>query len=500
MSRVNSLFVSKEIKPSEKATEKNTQGYPAFKKDIYQEYLQSLLTNTLGNTFYASQKDLLDYATELHNKMVVTDPEFMAKAIKFARNKGYMRTNTIFGLAKLSSVDKSYFEDVFNSVVLTPNDLIDFTTILKSLRGSEGGRKVKRVMANWLNEKLSQYWAIKYGSKKSGTYSLKDLIRISHPKVTDKKDLFAYLLDKETSLDNLDQVKAFERLKKATTDDEKIAAIKEGRLPADVATTFAGNSEKIWKAIVPQMPIMALVMNLAAIEKHNALEANKAYIEGVLTNSEQVQKSKVLPYTFKKALDHVSSAWLKDALRDAFELSVENIADIEGKTCVALDISGSMSGTYVETGALFGICLMKKAKLKGKFYLYDTQLDEFAVSMRDSTLTQAALIKTRGATNTSLPILKLLNDKEKVDNIILITDEQQNSGAPAMDVFDKYRKSVNPNVKLFVINVAPYANSITNNDPNIYMIYGWSEKVLNFISLASQGFGNMATAIRNGHA
>ena len=60
-----------------------------------------------------------------------------------------------------------------------------------------------------------------------------------------------------------------------------------------------------------------------------------------------------------------------------------------------------------------------------------------AVSARDSVLTQAQRITARGGTDTALPMQQLLHERHAVDNIVLITDEQQNLGCRFVEVLDE---------------------------------------------------------------
>jgi 60 kDa SS-A/Ro ribonucleoprotein len=324
-------------------------------------------------------------------------------------------------------------------------------------------------------------------------------------------------LDKEHSLADLPKIQAFEALKTAKTAEEKIAAINEGRLPHEVVTPFA-DSDAVWAALVKQMPIFAMLKNLATIERHKAAEANRKYIEDLFSNPDVIAKSKILPYRFVEAEKHVTSSWMKDALRDGLELSFVNIPEIPGKTAVFLDVSGSMGPGYhshepdiMSKAAIFGVALMKKVD-DGKFLLYDTQyadrssggwgsrqvarIREFPVSKRDSILTQASKIIAEGGTDTGAPFQKILDANERYDQVILITDEQQNAGAPAYKVWNEYLDKVNPNAKLFVVDVNSYRNAAFDpKQKNVYYIFGWSDKALDFISLASQGWDNIADYI-----
>lgn len=514
------------------APSQNRDGYPAWERPLEEQAVQTLMSNTLGNTFYADAKQMLAEATDVHDRMLKKDPKFFADALVYARQKGYMRTQPIYGLVKLASVDAEAFAKVFNRVILTPNDLADFTAIVASQRkghstvrpeaGSQGGRAIKQAAGKWLVEKLGairedgeadgQYWTIKYGAEKAdGAFSLKDMIQIYHPDAKGKKlPLFDYALGGvrvkgkkgERSMDGLNfgklpQIEQYELLKKATDEDEKVQAIGLGRLPHEVATAFAGSSKKVWNAIVPNMPIFALLRNLATLERHGVLEDNKKLIQAVFTDKEKVTKSKVLPFRFMEAAKHVNATWAQDALRDALELSFSNVLDIDGKTVVALDISGSM-GQFIQTAAVFAVSVMKKAAGEGRMFLFDDQLEEFKVSMRDSILTQANKVRVRGGTNHSLVMTRLIQEKMKVDNLIYVTDEQQNTGTPLFKLIEQYRQKVNKHVKVFILDVSPYKNALTPPDANTFYLYGWSDQALQFISMSSQGWGSQVNAIKQG--
>jgi 60 kDa SS-A/Ro ribonucleoprotein len=390
------------------------------------------------------------------------------------------------------------FKSIFDKVILTPNDLNDFITI----RGKKVGRAVKTAVSNWLINKTSEYWAIKYGADKKEGFALRDIVRLFHPvgnSAENMNDLFRYLINKDYNDEALPQIRAFKALKSAKTVEEKVAAITEGRLPHEVVTPFA-NDKAIWEALVPQMPIFAMLKNMATIERHDAGKANKEFIQKLFSDPQRISKSKILPYRFMEAEKQVSTAWMKDSLRDALELSFVNLPEIEGSTAVFLDISGSMGGGYghpevLPKAAIFAVALMKKID-DGKLVLFETFTHPMVVSKRDSLLTQAQKIRVQGGTDISRPFDEILQAREKFDNIILITDEQQNQGASVYKTFAQYQAKVNKNTKLFVIDVNAYRNAAFSvNHPNVYYIFGWSDKALDFISYMSKDATGMVKMI-----
>lgn len=100
MSRVTSIFANRIPSPATV----NREGYPAYERPLEEQYLQVLLCNTLGNTFYASGEQLMHEAEQVHDTMLAADAEFAAKALVFARNEGFMRLQPTWGLTKLAGV------------------------------------------------------------------------------------------------------------------------------------------------------------------------------------------------------------------------------------------------------------------------------------------------------------------------------------------------------------------------------------------------------------
>jgi len=428
--------------PSSKAPKVNQDGYPAWDRPLEEQVIQLLVSNTFGQTFHSDADTLIEQTKATFEQMIAKDSAFFAKALVYARNHGFMRTSPILGLVKLFKRDTSSAKAIFDRIILTPNDLSDFTSILKAERGGEGGSSIKKTAGRWLVAHLNEYNVIKYGAEKPGGYSLKDLLQVYHPRVGTKKvpkklPLFDYIMGR-TEIDyskinpdeEVSSIEMFELLKRAETDVQKIEAITLGRLPHEVATSFA-SSPQVWSSIVPNLPIFALVRNLATLERHGVLDTHRARIAKMLTDSNVISKSKILPFRFVEATKHVTTPWVKDCLSVALDLSFQNVPDISGKTAVMIDVSGSMMGhvsdksgvTRVDLAATFGICLMKKAGLNGRLITFNTYVRNFEVLMSDSTVTQAKNLAATvgGGTDHSVAMMRLGHDK--VDNIIYVTDE-----------------------------------------------------------------------------
>jgi len=480
----------------------NREGFPAYTRPLEEQLLQVLMTNTLNNIFYATSEELLQETLEVHEQALKKNPELFARALVYARNEGFMRLQPIVGLAKLAGERPDLFKRVFNRVVLIPSDLQDFFTVLDGLGRGQGGQAIKKTVAKWLNEKLTEYWAIKYGSKSRGRgFSLGDIVRIVHPKPAGEKQssLFAYLRGRNWNEQLLPQVAVYEEFKRANA-EEKARLIMEGKLPHEVVTGAGGLDKDCWRALVPQLPALALLRNLNTLSRHGVLDGARELITSKLTNEEVLRSAKIFPFQFLKAFKVVDSPWVRDILRQSVEITAKNIPSIEGKTAIFLDTSGSMDGDFILIGAVFAFSLFKKTNGKCVFWLFNTSVYEAQPSLVDSILSQAERIRAYGGTNTGAPIELLTKKKILVDNIVMITDEQQNEGNLFYKGLKRYRAKVNKNAKCCVIDVSPYRSAITPpSDVLTWYIYGWSDRVLHFIAFANQGFGSIIEKVQEIH-
>lgn len=496
MSRLSSAFSKPQ--PSLTANSQNEAGYAAWSGSLKGQYVQMLVTNVLGRTYYASERNQKEDAVKLHFAMRDADPVFMGKALVYAREQGYMRSQPVLGLAVLISdgdaLDKrrGVFSQVFDRVVKTPADLFDWMAVCDSLGVRTVGRRIQRVVGGWLTARVSEYWAIKYGRRDDK--ALAKALRRFHPQ---HSELFRWIRGHEADLSGLPKIQAYEDLKAATTDEERVAAIKAGRLPHEVVTTYAGKSKAVWSALVDQMPVFALTHNLATLARHGVLNQNKAKIRAKLSDEKTILNSKMFPFRFLSAADKVESGWAKDAVRTALEIACKNLPDIKGRTAIALDISGSMgwasSGNsdgvpMVKHGAIAAIAMARKTVDVNPVMLFDDRLQLLHVSTIDSILTQANRVAARGGTNLSLPITRLIEQKQVVDNIIVITDHEQNHGEHFYDALALYRRRFNPKAKLFMLDLSSQKSRIAPaTDPNNWMIYGWSDQVFRIIGAVTNG-------------
>jgi 60 kDa SS-A/Ro ribonucleoprotein len=488
--------------------ERNRDGYPCFHRDWKEEYLQMLVTNTVSQVFYASEDSMLDDAISMHRFAADEDPEFMARALVYARNEGFMRLQPIVGLAVLSLASPKLFTKIFGKVVRILPDLVEFTLVLESLGRGQGGRTIKRAAAEKLAS-IDEYAVLKYAGEGRG-YSLRDLLRVYHPKARDEKSdlLFRYIADNldwnEVPDDTLPKIRAFEKLKGLDASDEADAAteavslIKEGKLPYNVVTGAVTRMPKeLWAALMPDMPLFALVRHLSTLERCGVIAENEpdSRIASRLTDPEAIHRAKILPFRFSQAWQQVSSGWLRKSLERAVDLSVDSLPDIKGRTVVLLDISGSMDGRFLMAGSVLALSIQRKSG-KGNLIVFDTEATEIEIAKCESILSVASKIGAFGGTDTGCGIRLMTEQKIFADNIVIVTDEQQNAGSPFYTELCHYRNKVYHDAKAFVVDVAPYGNAmVPTDDEKTFYCFGWSDQVVSFIARISSGYADLVQQV-----
>lgn len=512
----------------EQATGVNHEGFPSFTRTPEEQYLQVLLTNTLGHTFYASIGENYTQAKDTHEQMLVRDPQFAARAIVYAREQGTMRLQPIIGLVYLSMADRALFRAIFSRVIQTPGDLLDFVQIVRSKQIRPGlGRMIKEEINRWLNG-ISEYHVIKYGSNAGAKLSLRDVLRLTHPQPGDEQRdaIFLYLTDRQKWRDTygervpelLPQIHAIEVLKRAEDPAEIRALIERGRLPYEVVTGAIKPDQQTWEFLMRQMPYFALLRHLNTLQRAGVLAGAETatYVTERLTNPEALRKAKILPFrlhaawvAFEPANDEERR--IKRALEQALEQTFVNLPTLPGVVAIAPDVSGSMSGSihhpskvrYIDVAAIFAGAMLKASTnalvLPFETGVVDVDLKP-ALPLMEIVAKLAAI--GGGGTAVSAPISKLLKERTAVDVFIGITDNVEwardtYGGEGFLPTWRRYRQEIAPNAQAFLITIAPYPHAVAPpEEPGVHYVYGWADHVPGYIAQTLAGFAGQVEAVR----
>ncbi len=549
MTRASTLF-----QPNTVTGERlNRAGGATFDRSLEQQTVLVLSASTLSDTYYAGKQEIAAETVETLLAMREQDAEFLAKAIVYARNEGFMQLAPVLGLAILgmgtppgkpiSEKDAARlkaFHAIFPKVIRTPDNLREFVTICRSGKlGQTFDGAVRAATRRWLTN-LSEHHALKYGSGSSEGITLRDILRMAHPKPASDAvaERFRWLVkgwDDEftpftVSAENK-QISAYGLLKNYASQNESFALelVEKYRLPWEVVVpTMPKMSAKMWTALIPGMGYMALLRHLNTLNRNGVL-AGEVLDEVVtrLTDPEAIRKAKVLPFRFyaaSKAIEDVKSPTLIAALDYAMSKSLANVPAIPGTVAIGSDVSGSMSTAMSDKSSVryVDICAILSATIahqnQDAYVLpFNSQVLPFNARPSDSLFTYAHAMASLCDNGTAVgaPIQWLLERNIGVDVFIGITDNEDwaygqwrywanssfggvNPGTRSnfYDLWMQYTQR-HPNAKAYLINLAPYRDSVApSNAKNVKQISGWGEDVLRYIASDVRGVQSQVEAVR----
>ena len=443
------------------------------------------------NSLITDDKTAVDiFATAIDNALAFDFKATLDLALEL-RTDYYMRLNpsVIYVRAiqhknrtQFNEVMPGYMKKIGKAIALRPDDVTNQFDYFMFLKGSKKGMPsiLKRTWAETL-ESFSRYQLNKYKGK-----NLIDMVRLSHANSTDINELMTTGTLKITSSEQ-----TWESLKSAG---------------------------KTWKEITDTIliPHMALLRNLKGIftEIEDKTIAAKilAQLKGGVINGKQ------FPFRYWSAYKAIQSAtvhnqtMILDSLEECMDIAVANMPKLEGRVMSLCDNSGSAHGTLnseygsvtVSEIANLSALITGLQSEEGYVGIFGDRLETRGVSKRNGLLTQLAESKKLGdsigaSTENGIWLFwdSAIKNKEHWDTVFIYSDMQAGTGGlygenardylkyqwkdgrhiDVLALVNYYRKTVNPKVNVFSVQVAGYNNSVLPE--NLYrgaLLAGWTGK------------------------
>lgn len=483
----------------------NLAGGKGYKMTDEHALVQLAVTGTLQDVFYATAKDQADQIIALASKLPA---EFVAKVAVYARTRGFMKDTPALLMCVLASREdgKEAFRKAFPRVINNAKMLRNFVQILRS--GKTGrknlGSMPRRAVQTWLNGASDKALL---NASVGQSPSLKDIIKLSHPKgaTPERVALYGYLTDgKYDSYKLPDFVQAFEDFK----------VVPEGDVP-DVDFRLLSNltlTEKQWGQKALQLPVEALRMNINQLARKGAFNDSKV-VAGVcakLRDREAVRAAGTMPVAVLTAyhnLDDTVPAAVKNALHDMMEITVENVPSFgDKKVAILVDVSGSMGSPmtngkhtsktrYVDIAAAVG-CSIWRQNPNAQLIPIDTSVHTHKMSARDSILNNAGVLARFGGGGTSLDVALAHVKASAPDVVVILSDNESwadltatgswhsGYGGSRASMGDRWRDLVaaNPNAKLICVDLAPYSDLTNKDSTNVLNLGGWTDEMFPLIA------------------
>lgn len=285
-----------------------------------------------------------------------------------------------------------------------------------------------------------------------------------------------------------------------------------------------GASKEAWTDAVQVMGHMALLRNLRNLVQHGVEPA--VYTNELRRGAATGRQLPFRYYSAWKALKDVNApSEVARAVEDALEASLTNLPTFSGRVMSLCDNSGSATGTTtskmgtvrVSTIANLTAVLTAKRAERGFVGVFGDRLETFEVDSGERTL--KALERAEklgrgvgGGTENGIWLFwdRAIRERQHFDAVFVYSDQQAGhgglygtdpkayrdflwpSGGHYIDVpklVATYRRDVNPNVLVFLVQVAGYTDTILPETyAGTFILGGWSDALLRYAAEMSRTF------------
>jgi 60 kDa SS-A/Ro ribonucleoprotein len=505
-----SLFQSIRGMLAPKADAINEAGGRAYRRSDKQALAQYATTGCLGATFYAGAEEQLDAMLKLCEAV---EPEFIARAAIYARERGHIKDMPALLLAVLSVRSPGLMAEAFDRVIDSPKMLRNFVQIMRS--GVVGRKSLgslpKRIVQQWLEARSDQQL---FTGSVGNDPSLADVLRMVHPKpaLPARAALYGYLIGREHNAEELPElVKHYEKFKRNTN---------PGKVPLpDVPfqlLTALPLTQTDWRQIARTASWQMTRMNLNTFQRHGVFEDEEVtmLIANRLRNPRLVEKARVFPYQLMMAYANADArvpAAVRESLQDAMELALKNVPRVTGKVYVCPDVSGSMHSPItghrqgstsavrcIDVAALVAAAVLRKNP-DAEILPFEAKTVSIRLNPRDSVLTNAQKLASLpcGGTNCSAPLRTLNERRAKGDLVVFVSDNESWVDSPAYGRWGGGRtatmaewsafKTRSPQARMVCIDIQPAGTVQAKEREDIVNVGGFSDQVFELLAQVASG-------------
>ena len=495
----------------------NSAGGYAWPVDDWMRLDRFLVLGSEGGTYYISERKLTVEAAEAVGRCIDADGVRVVNRIVEISDAGRAPKNdpAIFALAMCAKLGndatRAAAYAALPKVCRIGTHLMHFAEFAQGFGG--WGRGMRKAVAAWFNAKPAAdlaYQLVKYQSRDG--WSNRDLLRLSHPRAASPSHdrLFSWvtkaaLPDGAVEDQALALLVAMEQAKAATDYKSVVDLIRTAKLPREALPTQWLTYPEIWEALLVDMPMTAMIRNLATMTKVGLLSSMSNATKMVaarLVDQTRLAKARVHPIgvlaallTYKSGKGARGNAtWspvgkIVDALDTAFYATFKTVEPSGKRMLLALDVSGSMTcGTVagvpgltprVASGAMalvtaatekdhgFVAFTAASGGYGGKWGGGQSGIAPLSISPRQrlDDVCKSLDGMPFGGTDCSLPMLWATETKTDIDTFVIYTDSETWAGSVhPSQALRAYRQARGIPAKLVVVGMT--SNGFTIADPN----------------------------------
>jgi hypothetical protein len=224
-------------------------------------------------------------------------------------------------------------------------------------------------------------------------------------------------------------------LRKAATPAEQARIIVENKVPYRIASTVVSQmTPTVLLALIEVMSDQELINSLGSLKKRGALD-NPDLKELVNKRLDKAKTGKRVAAMKTSTARDAGAANLGDEinakLNDIGDTQLKARGRIKRSTAIIIDKSGSMN-IAIEIGKRLGS--MISTVMDAPLFVYAADTMAYPIKAKDANLSsweQAFMgIRATGGTSCGIGIAALLRNKERVEQIVMVTDEGENQSPP----------------------------------------------------------------------
>lgn len=482
----------------------NTGGF-TFTVGPWQKLMRFLILGSEGGSYYVDEGKLTELNSDTLRSLIKEDGVAVVELATEVSQSGRALKNdpALYALALAITLgDNQTKQAVVEKLPLVariPTHLFHFIAFATAARG--WGRSLKRAVKHWYqhNRERLPDLVTKYPSRDG--WSHLDAMRLSRPLrlgSSQDRELYDWVngkRDPDFHSYRSEVLGVVAEVQALAVDKFNLPRltnlITAHRLPREVLPTEWLKEPKVWEALLPHMPMTALIRNLGNLSKHGVLSDrnNLLHVTNRLTDPKVLGIARVHPLAMLIAAKTYGQGqgmrggneWrvvpqVKDALDAGFTLAFQGLEPTGKRFLIGVDVSASMGwsstgGVLSAAEAAAGIAVtIARTESNYDIMGFAHEFRKLDITAR-STVTEAmreAQDRNFGATDPSLPMRWALeNGIKDVDVFITITDNEVNRGNQhASQALREYRHKANPAARMMVLACTPTDFSIADpRDP-----------------------------------
>ena len=417
-------------------------------KDLRLDLLNSLLTTP--------HRELTKVA-ELHQLMVELDPIFYGHLAVWYQKHGDVRDHkeVFIGNLLTSSLTEHRGAGFVMLQEFPPYQVARIVDFMKQNR-NKLPRSARTAVRRYLQyrEKNAEFFD---RAAMRGRKAMKHLYASLHIKPSDRAN--AILFKEKPPEDSL--AFALKQLAKAENAETQAEMISRYKIPYTVAVgALKEVTPSVLLALVGAMSPQEVINNLNSLKTRGALELGKvkALIDEKLAQA--VKSDRVSAF---KAMKAAEVANVPDALAEQLEQVVNEQIKKRGKitksTAVLVDKSSSMTEA-IEVGKQIAAMISGISDGDLFVYAFNDKAEEIHAPGKELSDWEKAFqnVFPSGVTSIGAPVEKMRQKKQAVEQIIVVTDEGENSTPYFTKAYQKYCEEMKLTPNVVIVKVGRYSN------------------------------------------